>query len=122
MGLTYSTSYISARSYSPKVSRQEYSQAVSSPSFNEIITLLAKTSLPTSTSLCDFLIRDGMHSNVVSAVCRQDFNSTLSLMKLYFSSCKRENQLSFTGNFCSALMKSFSRCDYLKQTPSMWSH
>lgn len=57
--------------------------------------LFTKTPPPTSISLCGFLIRDRMHSHAaawgaepgnarytVNAVSRQDFNSTLSLMKL----------------------------------------
>lgn len=57
------------------------------------IILFTETPPPTSISLCDFLIRDRMHScscmrsrisdrYPVNAVSRQDFNFTLSLMKL----------------------------------------
>lgn len=92
---------ISALSYSPKVARQEYSQALGSPSCNKITTLVAKIPLPTSIPLWAFLIRDGMCPNVitrgaqldnaaypVSAVRRQDFNSTLSLMKFLLAKGK----------------------------------
>lgn len=107
--------YISAPSYSPKAVRQEYSQDLGSSPCSEINTLLAKAPPSTSTSLCDFHVRHSMCSNVtvwgtqlgnagypVSAVSRQDFNPNLSPMKWYSSSCKRENYLSFTADFCSS--------------------
>lgn len=53
----------------------------------------------------------------VPAVSRQDFNCISSLMKLYFSSYKKQNHTSFMANLCSsnsALMKSFFTCDHLK--------
>lgn len=73
---------------------QENYQALGSTFCNENYPF-TKTPPPTSISLCDFLIRDTMHSRAaargaepdnarysVNAVSRQDFNSTLSLMKL----------------------------------------